>query len=58
MESFGVYLDLQEDTLNDYTVSVSEIEQSKQVPKTETINPWPVQTKKNSQILITINISR
>lgn len=46
MESFGVYLDLQEDTLNDYTVSVSEIEQSKQVPKTETINPWPFQTKK------------
>ena len=33
MESFGVYLDLQEDTLNNYTVSVSEIEQSKQVPK-------------------------
>lgn len=58
MESFGVYLDLQEDTLNNYTVSVSEIEQSKQVPKTEKKNHWPFQTKKNSQILITINISR
>lgn len=46
MESFGVYLDLQEDTLNDYTVSVSEIEQSKQVPKNREKNPWPFQTKK------------
>lgn len=58
MESFGVYLDLQEDTLNNYTVSVFEIEQSKQVPKTEKKKSLAIPDQKNSQILITINISR
>ena len=52
MKSFGVYLDLQEDTLSNYTVSVFEIEQSKQVPKTEKKNPWPFQTKKIPKFLL------
>lgn len=33
MDPLGVHLDLQEDFLGNYTVSVSETEQSKQAPK-------------------------
>lgn len=35
MEPFGVHPDLQEDILDNYTVSASETEQSKQASKTE-----------------------
>lgn len=35
MEPFGVHRDLQEDILDNYTVSASETEQSKQASKTE-----------------------
>lgn len=34
MEALGVHLHLQEDFLDNYTISVSEIEQNKHVPRT------------------------
>lgn len=34
MEALGVHLHLQEDFLDNYTISVSEIEESKHVPRT------------------------
>lgn len=39
MEPLGVHWDLQEDILDNYTVSASETEQSKQASKTEKKNP-------------------
>lgn len=61
MEPFGVHPDLQEDILDNYTVSASETEQSKQASKTEkkkillAVRPFQAKTKP-SQILIAISI--